>query len=148
MELHRHTYQEFLLHGHALPKAPKGLRKHTLFHGLIFGKLLVIGHVAGVANHWGFKLKCRCLCGSKRGRNVWERDLLSGKVTDCGCRAAWKEKKRRAVAKKKSLAAREIERLAEHGRNVTIQTKSLQCQAAAKKRWADHDVKSTEESKN
>ncbi len=99
MELHRHTYEQFLLHGHALPKAPKGLRKHTLFHGLIFGKLLVIGHVQGKAYHLGFKLRCRCLCTG--GRDVWEHQLLNGSATDCGCVAKWREKKRRQTAKKR-----------------------------------------------
>ena len=142
-ELRRVTFTEFLVNFETLPKAPSGLNKKSDLSGLIFDKLLPIERLQ--ENFFGIKWRCRCLSGGTR--DVWSKDLLRGVVGDCGCRALWKTKKRRAVAKKKRQAARAarlIERQEQRQRDAIAKRKRKallkQTKAAALKRWADYYV--------
>jgi hypothetical protein len=140
-ELRRVTFTEFLLNFETLPKAPSNLNKKSDLTGLIFDKLLPVESLD--ENFFGVKWGCRCLCGGTR--DVWSKNLLRGIVGDCGCRAMWRTKKRRKVAKKKRQAvraARFIARQEQRDHYAIAKQKRkkllLQTKAAALKRWADY----------
>lgn len=162
-EIKRVTWEEFMLHFDALPKAPNGLNRKSDLCGFIFGKLLVVQRLD--ENYFGIKWRCRCVCGGMR--DVWSKNLLRAVVVDCKCREKWRKKKQRQKARKErreawllELQRRAKEKAAQrqqrHERNAVFQREEAdfrrrrsarreQCRAAARKRWNDYRAKITGE---
>jgi hypothetical protein len=106
------TYYEFIAECRKPVEQPKGLLNRQLLTGLVFGKLWVSGAVTGYATRFGILWRCRCGCGSKRTMEVWSKSLTMGHVTDCGCRAKWARRRKRARRKKARREWKERIRLA------------------------------------
>ena len=96
----RLTYTDFLiLHGKPYfePMTPEGVRKFDDLSGIPFDKLLPISPVIASANFLGPRWSCRCICNGRR--QVRAKHLLSGIVSDCGCRKRSRFRKRKQRAR-------------------------------------------------
>jgi hypothetical protein len=100
----RQIYLDFLRTNEKPVPPPKGLRKLQDLTGIVFHKLVVIGNVRGEGTFiGGIRWRLRCLCCSKRTVEAYATDLITGRVTDCGCSQEWarrKRKQRRRLARK------------------------------------------------